>query len=307
MKKISRREASKLFAYSSMSALILPSIISFKSSGMKKREIPSSGQSLAVIGLGTWQSFDVGNNLNDRKKLTEVLLNMKKLGGQLIDSSPMYGSSEKVVGDLTVESGLQDDFFYATKVWTDGKQSGIEQMKTSMKRMNRKNMDLMQIHNLIDWKTHVKTLKDWKENKKIRYWGITHYTDSSHNTLIQIIKNEGPDFVQFNYSINRRNAEFELLNTAAEFGTAVIVNRPYDGGSLFKLIRGKTLPNWCKDLDINSWGQLFLKYIIGNDAVTCVIPGTSKPEHLIDNMEAGYGRIPNQIERQKLLSFIKTL
>ena len=138
MNKISRREASKLFAYSSMSALILPSIISFKSSGMKKREIPSSGQSLAVIGLGTWQSFDVGNNLNDRKKLTEVLLNMKKLGGQLIDSSPMYGSSEKVVGDLTVESGLQDDFFYATKVWTDGKQSGIEQMKTSMKRMNRK-------------------------------------------------------------------------------------------------------------------------------------------------------------------------
>lgn len=307
MKKISRREASKLFAYTSMSAFILPSLISFKENDMSKREIPSTGQKLAVIGLGTWQSFDVGNSLTDRKKLTEVLLNMKKLGGQLIDSSPMYGSSEKVVGDLTVESGVQDDFFYATKVWTNGKQSGIEQMEESMKRMNRKTMDLMQIHNLIDWKTHVKTLKEWKEKRKIRYWGITHYTDSSHSTLIKIIKNERPDFVQFNYSINQRNAEIELLDTAAEFGAAVIVNRPYDGGALFKLTHGKTLPNWCNDLDINSWGQLFLKYIIGNAAVTCVIPGTSKPQHLIDNMKAGYGRIPNSNERQKLLSFIKTL
>jgi len=307
MKTISRREASKLMLYASVGLAILPTLMSFDKDTIMKRKIPSSGEFLPIIGLGTWQSFDVGNNLNDREQLTEVLLNMKKLGGQLIDSSPMYGSSEKVVGDLTTKLKIQDEFFYATKVWTSGKKAGIEQMNNSFRKMKREQMDLMQIHNLIDWKTHIKTLKEWKEKEKIRYWGITHYTNSSHNTLIQVIKNERPDFVQFNYSIKERNAETRLLHTAKEHGTAVIINRPYDGGSLFKFTRGKTLPEWCIDMDIHSWGQFFLKYIISHPAVTCVIPGTSKPHHLIANMKAGYGKIPDKVERQKLLTFIKTL
>lgn len=307
MKTLSRREASKWIAFATVGISILPTLMSFNKSNIMKRKIPSSGELIPLIGLGTWQSFDVGNDPSDREQLSEVLLNMKKFGGRLIDSSPMYGSSEKVVGDLTSALKIQEEFFYATKVWNSGKNAGIDQMNNSFRKMKRKQMDLMQIHNLVDWKTHIKTLKDWKEKEKIRYWGITHYTNSSHNTLIKIIKNERPDFVQFNYSINQRNAENKLLHTAKEFGTAVIINRPYDGGSLFRLTRGKSLPNWCNDLDINSWGQFFLKYIVSHPAVTCAIPGTSKPHHLIDNMKAGYGRLPNSMERQKLLSFIKTL
>lgn len=242
MKSLSRREAAKLMAFGSLGISILPSLMSFNTSNVMKRKIPSSGDYIPVVGLGTWQSFDVGNNQSDRSRLIEVLQQMKSLGGQVIDSSPMYGSSERVVGDLTAKAGIQEDFFYATKVWTSGQSAGINQMNASFNKMRREQMDLMQIHNLVDWKTHVKTLRDWKEKEKIKYWGITHYTNSSHNTLIDIIKNERPDFAQFNYSINERNAENRLLETAKEYGTAVIVNRPYDGGSLFRLTRGKPCP-----------------------------------------------------------------
>lgn len=274
---------------------------------MKTRKIESSGQLLPVVGLGTWQSFDVGNNSVERARLSEVLIQMKAKGGRVIDSSPMYGSSETVVGDLSSELGIQDHFFYATKVWTSGKQAGIGQMANSMKKMKRDTIDLMQIHNLVDWQTHHKTLLTMKDSGKIRYWGITHYTDASHKSLAKIIKDEKPDFVQFNYSINQRNAENELLATAQDHGTAVILNRPFDGGSLFRLTRGKDLPVWCEDLDIRSWAQYFLKYLLADEAVNCVIPGTSKPHHLVDNMNAGYGRFPNRKERKKMLDYISTL
>lgn len=307
MKKISRREATKLMGYSSIGALILPSLTSLKMTTILKRKIPSSGQYLPIVGLGTWQSFDVGNNSVDRKQLSEVLLTMKKLGGQVIDSSPMYGSSEEVVGDLTTQLHIQKDFFYATKVWTTGKQSGIEQMKTSMRRMNRKSIDLMQIHNLLDWNTHIKTLKDWKEKGIIKYWGITHYTDSSHAMLSRIIKKEKPDFVQFNYSITNRNAEKELITTATNNNTAIIINRPYDGGSLFRITKGKPIPEWCAEYDIKSWGQFFLKYILSHEAINCVIPGTSKPHHALDNMMAGYGRLPDNSGREKMYSYFRNL
>ncbi len=307
MKNISRREASKMMLYSSIGTTLLPPLLSFNEKSIIKRKIPSSGVLLPIVGLGTWQSFDIGNSEKEKEQLSKVLLNMKKLGGQLIDSSPMYGRSEQVVGNLTTKLSIQKDFFYATKVWTSGKQSGIDQMNTSMKRMNRKTMDLMQIHNLIDWKTHVKTLKDWKEKGRIKYWGITHYTNSSHDTLARIIKSEKPDFVQFNYSINNRNAENGLFEAARDNKIAVIINRPFNGGSLFRLTKGKSLPEWCEEYDINSWGQFFLKFILSNKTVTCVIPGTSKPHHLIDNMKSGYGRLPNAFERQKLSRYIKTL
>lgn len=307
MKRLSRREATKLMAYSSIGTLILPSLTSFKMDSIVKRKIPTTGQYLPIVGLGTWQSFDVGNNSNDRKQLSEVLLTMKKLGGQLIDSSPMYGSSEEVVGDLTTQLNVQEDFFYATKVWTTGKQSGIEQMKTSMKRMNRNTIDLMQIHNLLDWNTHIKTLKDWKEKGKIKYWGITHYTDSSHEMLSRVIRKEKPDFVQFNYSITNRNAEKELITTAANNDTAMIINRPYGGGSLFRVTKGKSMPEWCKEYDIKSWGQFFLKYILSHEAINCVIPGTSKPHHALDNMMAGYGKLPDNDGREKMYTYFKNL
>lgn len=302
-----RRQASKSLALFALGSAFTPYLETLMEQQMTSRKIPSTGQLLPVVGLGTWQSFDVGNDASARAQLSEVLTKMKDKGGQVIDSSPMYGSSEKVVGDLTSKLGIQDHFFYATKVWTSGKQAGIQQMARSMQKMKREKIDLMQIHNLVDWKTHLKTLRAMKENGKIKYWGITHYTDASHKKLIQVIKEEKPDFVQFNYSINERNAENGLLETAKDQGTAVILNRPFDGGNLFRLTRGKALPAWCEELDIKSWAQYFLKYLLAEKAVNCVIPGTSKPHHLVDNMMAGYGRFPEQIERIKMRDYLKTI
>ncbi|NNC70431.1 MAG: aldo/keto reductase [Flavobacteriaceae bacterium] len=272
---------------------------------MLQRPIPSSNEKLPVVGLGTWQTFDVGNSIESRKTLTQVLSEMQKLGGRVIDSSPMYGTSEKVVGDLTGITGKADQFFYATKVWTTGKEAGIQQMDRSFRRMGRKQMDLMQIHNLVDWKTHVKTLKGWKETGKIKYWGITHYVNSSHASLEKIITQEKPDFVQFNYSIRERHAEKSLFDTIQMNQTAVLINQPYESGSLFRIVRNKQLPEWCKDYDINSWGHYFLKFILSNELVTCVIPGTSKPHHVIDNMMAGYGKLPDAKGREKMYSYLK--
>lgn len=302
-----RREASKLIAGTAIVGFLVPSLMSFNQKTMNERKIPSTGEGLPIVGLGTWQSFDIGNDPKQIEQLSEVLINMNELGGKMIDSSPMYGRSEKVVGELTTKLKIQKKFFYATKVWIEGKQQGINQMNASFQKMKRETMDLMQIHNLVDWKTHIKTLKDWKENGKIRYIGITHYTNSSHNTLVKLIRSERPDFVQFNYSINERNAESELLKVAKEYGTAVIINRPYAGGSLFRKIRDKALPEWCKEIEIASWGQYFLKFILANEAVNCVIPGTSNPKHLIDNMTAGFGRLPNDAEKKKMLQYLDSL
>nr|WP_299068545.1 aldo/keto reductase [uncultured Allomuricauda sp.] len=271
------------------------------------RIIPSTGEAIPIVGLGTWQTFDVGNSSEKRKILNQVLVEMNRLGGTVIDSSPMYGSSEKVVGDLTSMLDFKNKLFYATKVWTSGKQAGIQQMEASMKKMQRTKMDLIQIHNLTDWKTHVKTLKDWKEQGKIRYWGITHYVDSSHSSLEEIIKSERPDFVQFNYSIRSRHAEKSLFDTARKYKTATLINQPYESGSLFRLIKGKELPQWAKEQDINSWGQYFLKFILANENVSCVIPGTSKPHHMIDNMGAGLGKIPDINLRNKMVAHLKSL
>lgn len=306
----SRRQATKTLAALAVSSFALPPLVTAainQESSMRRRPIPSSGNPLPVVGLGTWQSFDVGDNREDRKQLIQVLSEMNAMGGKVIDSSPMYGSSEAVVGDLTAELDFQDSFFYATKVWTSGRQQGMEQMKRSMQKMKRETIDLMQIHNLIDWKTHLSTLRNMKERGEIKYWGVTHYTNASHKLLAQIIRDEKPDFAQFNYSIRERHAEDFLLRTAKENGTAVIINRPFEGGSLFRATKGKELPSWCENLDINSWAQFFLKYILGNESVTCVIPGTSKPRHVIDNMGAGFGNLPNATDRSKMVQYLSTI
>jgi len=302
-----RREALKLTGLAAATAITIPSLFAFQKNLIMKRKIPSSGELLPIVGLGTWQTFDVDKNVEQRIQLLEVLKEMKSLGGAMIDSSPMYGSSEEVVGDLCQSIKNNDHFFYATKVWTHGKATGIAQMKASMQKMQRDTMDLMQIHNLTDWKTHIKTLRDWKSEGKIKYFGFTHYTNDSHDLLAKLITQEHPDFVQFNYSINERHAEKRLLDIAKDNGTSVIINRPYDGGSLFRKIKEKELPDWCTELTIESWGQYFLKYILGHEAVNCVIPGTSKVEHVKDNMKSGYGRLPNEKERLKMLRHLQTL
>jgi diketogulonate reductase-like aldo/keto reductase len=274
---------------------------------MLNRIIPSSGERMPVVGLGSWQQFDVGTAAAERDPLSEVLLKMHALGGKLIDASPMYGRAEAVIGELSNGLKLNDAFFLATKVWTTGKQEGIDQMTDSMRKMKRSRIDLMQIHNLQDWQTHLKTLKDWKEAGRVRYVGVTHYTDSAHPRLEEIVRSRAVDFVQFNYSIRSRNAEKSLLSAAADHGVAVIINEPFDQGQLFRAVKGKTLPSWAADYDIRSWAQLFLKYIISDPAVTCVIPGTSDVKHVEDNLTAAVGRLPDAQGRKKMVEWITSI
>ncbi len=304
----SRRQILQLYGLSGLGLAVTPSLFSFKKNEiMRQRAIPSSGKKLPVVGIGTWQTFDANGDSASLATLKQVLIETNKLGGSVIDSSPMYGSSEATVGQLTATLPSQDDFFYATKVWTSGQQAGIDQMNSSFQKMKRSTMDLMQIHNLVDWDTHVKTIKEWKEEGKITYWGLTHYVDSAHATLEKIIQNEKPDFVQFNYSIRSRHAEKSLFDTCQKYGTAVIINQPFESGSLFRKVKGKALPLWAKEYGIKSWGQYFLKFILSNETVTCVIPGTSKPHHAIDNMGAGYGALPDTKGREKMAAYLNSL
>ena len=268
------------------------------------RKIPSTGESLPVVGLGTWQTFDVGESAPDRKVLSEVLNTLITKGGKVIDSSPMYGSSEKVVGDLSTATGINEKLFIATKVWTTGKDSGIRQMNDSLRLLKRAKIDLMQIHNLTDWETHLKTLKAWKDEGRIRYIGLTHYLDSVHDKLISIIAKEKIDFIQVNYNLLDRHAENKLLPYARDHNAAVLINRPFEEGSLFQKVKGKELPEWSKEIDCKTWGQFFLKFIISHPAVTCVIPGTSKPHHMLDNLNAGFGKLPSQKMRENMAKLI---
>ena len=274
---------------------------------MLKRAIPASGEMLPVVGLGTYQSFDVGNSAAERAPLKEVLRQFIAQGGKLIDSSPMYGPSESVVGDLATEIGITGQLFMATKVWTSGREAGIRQMEESLRRMKVERMDLMQIHNLLDWKTHLATLKQWKAAGRIRYIGITHYHSGAYAELERLIKTTDFEFAQFNYSIAEREAEERILPLARDSGVAVIVNRPFAQASLFSRVRGKELPAWATEFDCESWGQFFLKYIISHPAVTCVIPATGKPQHLQDNVSAGYGRLPDEATRKRMAAFIDNL
>jgi diketogulonate reductase-like aldo/keto reductase len=267
---------------------------------MLTRNIPSTGEKLPAVGIGTWQTFDVGKSEAERKPLKEVLEKMIEMGSRVVDSSPMYGSSEAVVGDLSTEAGINDKLFLATKVWTKGEYEGINQMNQSFIFLKRKKMDLLQVHNLVDWQTHIRTLRKWKDEGKVRYIGLTHYTDSSHATLTDIIKNNPIDFVQVNYNLLDWNAEKELFPAAIERKVAIIVNRPFEEGALFQRTKGKELPEWASEFDCKSWAQFFLKFILSHPAVTCTIPGTSKVSHLVDNLGAALGRLPDKKQREKM-------
>lgn len=254
---------------------------------------------LYPIGLGTWQTFDVGASASERKPLSEVLSLFVKLRGQVVDSSPMYGRSEQVVGDLAVQLGVRDKLFMATKVWTTGRAAGIAQMEASERKLRGK-VDLMQVHNLQDADTHLETLRRWKSEGRIRYLGITHYHSGAYDDLAAYIRRGGIDFVQLNYSLAEREAERSLLPLAKERGVAVLVNRPFGAGSLFRETRNKPLPSFAKDLGATSWAELFLKFVISHPAVTVAIPATSKPDHLRQNMSAGKGPMPDAALRRKI-------
>jgi len=259
---------------------------------------------LPKIGLGTWQTFDVGNDSAARATLREVL---KLLDGNVVDSSPMYGSSESVAGDLIAELGLRDRLFIATKVWTSGREEGIEQMESSFKRLRVKVMDLMQVHNLVDVATHTRTLLDWKQQGRVRYIGITHYTASAYGEVERTLKAAPYDFLQINYSLAEPDSDKRLLPYCAQNGIAVIANRPFAEGAMFRRVKGKALPPWAAEMGIASWAQYFLKWIVGHPAVTCAIPGTGKPEHIADNVTAGFGALPDEAQRKRMAEYFDAL
>src|SRR5450432_419959 len=286
---ITRRAAVRLIGSASAAAYFPSSMGAAEDSamGLLTRPIPSTGEKIPTIGLGTWQVFDVGESPNERGPLKEVLTRFVQLGGKVIDSSPMYGRSESVIGDLTSERQLRNSLFLATKVWTSGKQAGIDSMQRSFDRLRVKRLDLMQVHNLVDVDTQLATMRAWKEQGRIRYLGITHYIDSAFPEVERILGREKLDFLQINYSIIDRAAEERLLPLARDRGVAVLINRPFASGNLFSRVRVTPLPDWAAEFDCKSWAQFFLKWILANPAVACAIPAAGNVSHLEDNMAAG--------------------
>ena len=274
---------------------------------MLTRRIPSSGELLPVIGLGTSDVFDVGADEAARAPLAQVLKILLEAGGSLLDTSPMYGRAEGVSGELVAAAGARARMFLATKVWTTGKAEGLRQIEDSMRLLKTGVLDLVQVHNLVDLSTQLANVRALKEAGRVRYIGITHYTVAAHAELERVIGREALDFVQFNYSIVTRDAEQRLLPLAAERKVAVLVNRPYEDGALFARVRGKPLPEWAAEFDCTSWGQFFLKFIVSHPAVSCVIPATSNPRHMLDNAAAGHGRLPEQPMREKMAAYFAAL
>lgn len=285
---------------------LFPASLFAKADSPITRVIPKTNEAIAAIGMGSWLTFAVGEDPEEIAIRTSVLQTFFKLGGQLIDSSPMYGSSEEVIGQCLARLPNKDKLFSATKVWTTGWQQGIRQMKTSQQKWGIKGFDLIQIHNLLDWQTHIETLKAWKDEDRIRYIGVTTSHGRRHDELEQLMKTEPAlDFVQFTYNIVDREAEQRLLPLAKERGLAVIINRPFQRAGLFENINGKPLPAWAKDFDCQNWAQFFLKFVISHPSVTCAIPATSRVDHMQENMGALYGGLPDAKTRQKMIAYYR--
>lgn len=305
--RLSRRDAMRLIAAALGTAGTVGSTAQAVPAGpggnaMLSRRIPSSGEMLPVIGLGTWQTFDVGNGSAERAPLEQVLAAFIEGGGKLIDSSPMYGRSEDVAGELAERMGLRNRLFIATKVWTQGKEAGKSQMEDSMRKLKADPIDLMQVHNLIDVERHLETLEEWKRAGRVRHVGVTHYTASGQREIARVLERHKLDFVQINYSAGEREAEQRLLPLAAERGVAVIANRPFASGELLRRLKSKPLPSWAAEIDCASWAQALLKYVVSNPAVHCAIPATANPVHVRDNVRAGYGRMPDAALRKRIVA-----
>ena len=267
---------------------------------MATRPIPRTGEAVPVIGLGTWRTFDVGTSDADRAPRLEVLRRFLAGGGRVIDSSPMYGAAEGVVGDLLARLAPAAPPFLATKVWTTGRAEGEAQMAESLRRLRVERLDLMQVHNLVDWRAHLPVMREWKARGRLRYLGITHYASGAFEELEALMRSEALDFVQLPYSAARREAAARLLPAAAETRTAVLVMRPFEEGDLFRAVKGKPLPAWAGELGASSWSEVFLKFILAHPAVPAVIPATAKPEHLEENLRAGHGALPDAALRRRM-------
>ena len=293
----SRRD---FIALSSLSFLPTLSNASMLNESMLKRVIPSSGEEMPVIGLGTSRVFDIErskNELNVREKILDIFY---ENGGRLIDTSPMYGMSEEIIGITAKKYIEKNRFFLATKVWTEGRENGMRQIEESFQKMRTDKISLIQVHNLLDWKTQIKTLRSLKDKGRIDYIGITHYKSNAFDEMIKIMKAEKVDFAQFNYSMGEREAEQKILPFCKDNGIATLINRPFMRGRLFREAQEKKLPSWVTDYDIDSWGQFFLKYIISHDAVTNIIPATSKPKNMLDNARAGIGRMLDEKAKKRM-------
>ncbi|WP_208647520.1 aldo/keto reductase [Pseudomonas kribbensis] len=271
---------------------------------MQTRAIPSSSELLPLVGLGTYRGFDVAPGDPAYRQLPAVLDELFRKGGTLIDSSPMYGRAEETTGELLSIHEPRSPAFLATKVWTRGREEGIAQMENSFRLLRTDRIDLMQIHNLLDWQTHLPTLREWKEQGRIRYIGITHYTPSAYEEVEAVLRAEPLDFLQINYALNDRGVEKRILPLCRERGVAVICNRPFGGGGLLTRLKGKPLPGWVSDVQVNSWPQLALKFLLSNTAVTCVIPGTGNPRYMADNAGAGFGPMLTDAQRQQLIALV---
>jgi diketogulonate reductase-like aldo/keto reductase len=281
-----------------------PAIVRSNQRSMLTRAIPSSGETVPAIGMGTWQTFDPPDTgEKSLAPLAEVFRIFHDAGGRVVDSSPMYGKSERVTGLLSERLRINPSLFVATKVWTQGEQAGVRQMERSRAELRRERLELMQVHNLVDWRTHLATLRWWKERGRVRYIGVTHYQRSAFDELERIVRRERIDFVQLPYSVAVREAEQRLLPACADSGVAVLVNRPFEEGALFGSVRGRALPEFATRF-ANTWGQAFLKFIVAHPAVTCVIPATSNPRHMQDNVQAGVGPLPTGEERERLARLV---
>ena len=304
---IQRRQLMRALMALGVSAPLLPGLLHAAEQQVITKPIPSSGEQLPVIGVGSSRTFDALGDDELMPRLQQVMQAFFDHQGALIDSSPMYGSAEAVIGKLLAAASGKDKLFAATKVWIDGEQAGIEQMEESRELWGVERFDLMQIHNLVDWPTHLKTINKMKAEGKLRYTGITTSHGRDHKELAHVLKKHQFDFVQLSYNIDNRIVEQELLPIALDRGVAVIVNRPYQKGSLFRRVKGKAIPEWARSLGINSWGQYFLKYIVSHPAVTCAIPATSKVKHMIDNMGAQTGTLPDEKMRQEMFKYYQSI
>jgi diketogulonate reductase-like aldo/keto reductase len=311
MSQITRREAAKLIGATAAGLLLPVRPLRAQTKGesleMLTRAIPATGEKLPVIGLGTARVFDVDLRPEIEEQLGDVLSRLVKMGASVVDSSPMYGRSEEVIGSLATKLGLGEKLFLATKVWTRGKQAGIDSMERSFVRLQTKRINLMQVHNLVDVATQIATMRDWKAQGRFRYIGVTHYESGAFPEVEKVLRSEKIDFLQINYSIMEREAEQRILPLAQERGVAVLVNRPFGGGDLFSRVRAMALPDWVAEFDCRSWAQFFLKWIVACPAVTCTIPATDNAQHLKDNMEAGRGRFPTAKQRQQMLELVSAL
>lgn len=307
--KMSRRQFMGLTAALG-AGLAIPMVLRAKvhtPSTQIKKTIIKSGEKISIIGMGTSRTFDISSDSELLTRLQQVTQTFFDMGGQMIDSSPMYGSAQSIIGQLLPAIKNKNNLFSATKVWIEGQQKGKEQMEQSRQQWGIDKFDLMQIHNLLDWEVHLETLKKMKADGEIRYIGITTSHGRYHDRLQTILKNHDFDFVQLSYNIANRDVESPLLSLAQEKGISVIVNRPYQRGDLFQKVKGKSLPAWAQDFDCSSWGQYFLKYVISHPAVTCVIPATSKVKHMKDNMQAGLGRLPTPKQRIQMLKYLESI